>query len=308
MRGSGWLVVAFCVGLCGCASSGSVRNGVSPLSYLSKVSELHSELDVGVSLALTPDQVACAGAVCAANSSFDIRVSQIGERLSLAAFGLYPELSERFDKFEFVVIDKDALGAVSTASGRVSVFRGLDQLALDDASLALVLSREMAHVIATHHEENMLTSFTVAVVAQIFMPMLNAVRGAASVAASSSMATSAASLVGSKAMRAGLRPGQLREAEELGLELARAGGYVTNDGVAGLQASLALIAKDDAWLSELRESVARLELMSAGMSLAAAGSHIVDAIVADVEEQASVARFNYLLESNPTAAGNRARQ
>ena len=239
--------------------------------YLSTASAVHSGFDMKVSLMLSADSHDCGDNECDATASFDQRVEAIGQRLALATFEKYPDLSKRFEKFEFVVADKRDLGAKSNGAGTIVVLRGVERLGLDDPSLAFVMAREMAHVVAGHHEDNMLTSIAISVVAQLMLPVLNFARGAAALVSTSSsattMLTSAASMAGSQAMRANLRPGQLRQAEELGMEIMVLSGYDAKSVVDSLHARVTEFPLEEDWVLELRGSVSRIAKMSAGPSL-----------------------------------------
>jgi hypothetical protein len=112
----------------------------------------------------------------------------LGKRLADMAFRQHAELYLRFPRFEFVVADKADAGSASSAGGTVVIYRGVRRLNLDDAALAFVLAREMSHVIAGHHDENVTTSILVAVAAQILFPVLNL----GSIFSGSAAATSAA--------------------------------------------------------------------------------------------------------------------
>ena len=233
--------------LLGVATSGCATNGIDGKSdpreklaggYLSSASAVHSELDMHMSLLLVANGRDCGDNDCDSTYHFEQRVQEIGERLSQATFAKYPELSKRFEKFEFVVADKYDAGAKSSGAGTIVILRGVERLGFDDASLAFIMAREMAHVVAGHYESNMLTSIAISIVVQLVMPVFNFARGAAAVAstspAASTLAGSAASMAGNQALRANLRPGQLREAEEMGMEILVLSGYDAKEVVASL--------------------------------------------------------------------------
>jgi predicted Zn-dependent protease len=312
------ILATLCVFLAGCGSKG-LRESPGG-SYLSSVSTLHSEIDTRLSLALSAEAVVCHGLSCDPSGDFDARVARIGERLSAAAFMRYPDLSRRFEKFEFVVANKEACGTLSTAGGKIVLLRGVDQMALSDAALALILGREMAHVIAGHHEDNTLTSIAIAVAAQVLMPALNVIRGAASVAASGSLISSVLSFAGTKAIHAELRPGQLQEAEQIAFDLAGTAGFGVGPAITDLNARLVELASDEKWLQELRGSASRFAALEAAPVIAATGA-ATDANDGAVEIaslatrqlssfeppalllDSDITRFNLLLENQPTAAG-----
>lgn len=263
--------------LLGVATSGCATNGIDGKSdprekaaggYLSSASAVHSELDMHMSLLLVANGRDCGDNDCDSTYHFEQRVQAIGERLSQASFAKYPELSKRFDKFEFVVADKYDAGAKSSGAGTIVILRGVERLGFDDASLAFIMAREMAHVVAGHYESNMLTSIAISIVVQLVLPVFNLARGAAAVAstspAASTLAGSAASMAGNQALRANLRPGQLREAEEMGMEILVLSGYDAKEVVDSLQTRVTQFPLEEAWVLELRGSVARIAKMTAG--------------------------------------------
>jgi predicted Zn-dependent protease len=163
----------------------------------------------------------------------------------------------------------------------VVIFRGVRQLNLDDAALAFILAREMSHIIAGHHDENVTTSILVAVAAQILLPVLNIARGAAaafsssattSVAATTVATTtvtttamaSAASFAGSRALRASYRPQQVREAEAMAMKLLVATGWDGREVSDQLEALRPALPDEPNWTVELRESTQRIASLMQG--------------------------------------------
>lgn len=57
--------------------------------------------------------------------------------------------------WEFHLIDDDAVNAWAMPGGKVAVYRGILPVARDEAGLAVVMSHEIAHVIANHGNERM---------------------------------------------------------------------------------------------------------------------------------------------------------
>ena len=259
--------------LLGAAASGCASNDPREKAaggYLTSASAVHSEFDMRMSLLFSANGRDCGDNECDSTYHFEQRVQRIGEALSQASFAKYPELSKRFEKFEFIVADKYDSGAKSTGAGTIVILRGVERLGFDDASLAFIMAREMAHVVAGHYESNMLTSIAISLVVQLVMPFFNLARGAAAVASSSPAATtlvgSAASMAGSQAFRANLRPGQLREAEEMGMEILELSGYDAKEVVDSLHARVSEFPLEEAWVLELRGSVARVAKMTVGPS------------------------------------------
>lgn len=255
-----------------CATSPEGRPQLVASGPLQGFSAVYSEFDMHMQLVTAADAPACQEAQCVADRAFDQRILALGRRLAIAAFRQHADLYLRFPRFEFIVADKAEPGAASSAGGTVIVYRGLQHDNLDDAVLAFVLAREMSHVIAGHHDENVATSILVAVAAQILFPALNIgglfASGAASAAAGTAVQatalTSAASFVGSRAVRASYRPQQVREAEVMAMKLLAASGWdgiEVSDKLESLRPSL---AEDTSWIRELRESALYIASMMQG--------------------------------------------
>lgn len=262
-----------------CATSPEGRQQLSVPPPLQGFSAVYSEFDMQLQLVTVADSPVCQAVECVADRAFDQRILALGRRLADVAFRQYAELYLRFPRFEFVVVDKADPGAASSAGGTVIVYRGLQRMNLDDAVLAFVLAREMSHVIAGHHDENAFASVLVAVAAQIIFPALNigalfaggAATAAAGSAASSAVGTtavsSAASFLGSRALRASYRPQQEREADVMAMKLLVAAGWdgiEVSEKLESLQPSL---SGDATWTRELRESALRIGSLMQGPPL-----------------------------------------
>ena len=266
--------------LAACAASPTGRTQVVAPTPLQGFSAVYSEFDLRLQLVVAANAPACQEAECAADRAFDQRILVLGKRLADVAFRQHTDLYLRFPRFEFIIADKADPGAGSSAGGTVVLYRGLRRLDLDDGAMAFVLAREMSHVIAGHHDENVATSVLVAVAAQVLLPVLNVARGAvaavtsnaagtaATTAAASAVTTtavaSAASFAGSRALRASFRPQQVREAEAMALELLAAAGWDAREVSYQLQALRAPLPDDADWLVELRESVLRVAGVTQG--------------------------------------------
>ncbi len=267
---------------CGTAPSGRTQL-VAP-APLQGFSAVYSEFDMRLQLVIAANAPACREAECVADRAFDQRILVLGRRLADVAFRQHADLLLRFPRFEFVIADKADAGATSSAGGTVVVYRGLRNLNLDDGALAFVLAREMSHVIAGHHDENVTTSVLVAVAAQILLPVLNVARGAvaavsgnaaattaattvASSAVTTSAVASAASFAGSRALRASFRPQQVREAEDMAMELLAAGGWDGREVSAHLQRMRPALPDESDWTVELRESAQRIASLMQGPAM-----------------------------------------
>lgn len=273
-----WLLPASVLGAC--ATSPEGRPQLQPPTPLRGLSAVYSEFDMHLQLVTAANAASCRDVDCAADRAFDQRILALGQRLAEVAYRQYPELYLRFPRFEFIVADKADAGAASSAGGTVVIYRGLRRLDLDDAALAFVLAREMSHVIAGHHDENVATSILVAVAAQILLPALNLARGAAAAFSSSAASTaastaagsavtaaamaSAASFAGSRVLRASERPQQVREAETMAMKLLAAAGWDGREVSDQLQALRPSLPDEPAWTVELRESAERIASLMQG--------------------------------------------
>lgn len=252
-----------------CATSPQGRSQWVAPSALQGFSAVYSELDMRLQLVTAQDAPSCSNVDCVDDHAFDQQVLALGKRLSDAAFRQYPDLISRFPRFEFIVADKAEAGSASSSGGTVVIFRGIRHLNPDDATLAFVLAREMSHVIAGHHDENVTTSILVAIATQILFPALNIVRGAAAVsssaassAASSALTTtavtSAASFAGARVLRASERPQQVQEAEAMAMALLAAAGWDAREVTDQLEVLPAKASDESEWTKELRESSMRV--------------------------------------------------
>ncbi len=263
--------LTFVLLLTACATSPEGRPQLVVPTPLQGFSAVYSEFDMRLQLVTATNAPSCREAECAADRAFDQRILAIGGRLADVAYRQYPALHLRFPRFEFIVADKVDAGAASSAAGTVVIYRGVRRLELDDAALAFVLAREMGHVIAGHHDENVTTSILVAVVAQILLPVLNLARGAAaafssnaattaaattaaSTAATTTAIASAASFAGSRALRASDRPQHVREAETMAMKLLVAAGWDGREVSDQLEALRPALPEELDWTAELRES------------------------------------------------------
>lgn len=267
-----------------CTTSRGGRSQLVAPQPLQGFSAVYSEFDMHLQLVTATNAPSCVEADCVADRAFDQRILALGRRLADVAYRQHADLHLRFPRFEFVIADKADPGAASSAAGTVVVFRGVRRLGLDDAALAFILAREMGHVIAGHHDENVATSVLVAVAAQILLPVLNlgalfssgaattATTAAATTAAGSVATTtavaSAASFAGSRVLRASERPQQMLEAETLALELTTAAGWEGREVSDQLQALKPALGDEPAWTVELRQSTRRVASLMQGPPLA----------------------------------------
>ena len=251
------IITILCMALCSCASS---PNGRMQLAAPNSVSAAYSEVNMKLSLITeTNTAAACAESECELDRAFDQRVLRLGSGLAKSAFAIYPDLSKRFDKFEFVIAEKANPGSTSSAAGTIVIFRGVQKLRLGDEALSFLIAREMGHVIGHHHEENSTTRILFSVLATVFMPISNLISGSAallqtaSTSAAVTATTSAASYIGSKVTIASYKLDQLHEADAIALNLLGKAGWERND-IADALITSARVMDDDSWSKDLRAS------------------------------------------------------
>ena len=248
--------------LSACATS---PQGRTQLTTPAPIGDVYSEVDMRVHLATTKSiGTPCAGDECAPNREFDQQVQQLGMRLAKSAFDTYPDLVKRVSRFEFVVAEKEELGSTSSAAGKVVIFRGVQELHLDEQALAFVIAREMGHVIAHHHDENSGTSILLSVLVGVLFPVSNILHGAALANATTSTtvlttvettaASSATSFVGSQVLLASIKPDQLREADSIAVKLLAGLGWSGRD-TADILEACTQVDGDGAWVKDFRISV-----------------------------------------------------
>jgi hypothetical protein len=265
-----------------CATSPEGRSQLVPPQSLQGFSAVYSEFDMHLQLVTATDAPACRETECAMDWAFDQRVLAIGRRLAWAAFRQHADLQLRFPRFDFLIADKADPGAASSAAGTVVIYRGVRRLNLDDGALAFILAREMGHIIAGHHDENVTTSVLIAVAAQLLFPVLNigawfssgasaattaAATTAASTAVTTTAVTSVASFAGSRALRASDRPLQMREAESVAMKLLAAAGWDGREVGDQLEALRPALPDEPDWTAELRESARRIASLMQGPQL-----------------------------------------
>ncbi|HEY6898497.1 MAG TPA: M48 family metalloprotease [Rhodocyclaceae bacterium] len=259
-------VLLLAVLMAGCATTSPTgrTQWVAPTS----VSALYSKIDMTSQLVLEPDGTACGGQRCETQQSFQTRVQLLGERLNQVALRAYPDLEKRGIHFRFEVLQKRDPVTLSNAAGDIVISDGVRALELDNAALAFVLAREMGHVVGSHHEENSATSIAFSAVGYLLLPTVNLLRGAAAAilpTTGTAVATTAATMAGSRVMRSTTRPEQRREADMIARALFTGAGGEPFDLPASLARSSDKLGKDS-WAEELRESTRYSEQLACGPS------------------------------------------
>jgi len=262
MRLPATILLFACTLLAACATT--TREGRTQFVANPLLGSVYSDVGLRVKLATTTDldtrgyhRELCPLTGCDTREDFERKVQTIGERLAQLAYSRYPDLVERVPKFHFSVVMKADVGTLSNGDGEVVVLGGLRRKGLDDNTLALLLAREMGHVISRHHDEDSATSILFSIATGLLFPVSNLLRGVAAVAQSgiaSSVLSSAASYAGSSMVRASYRSDQVREADAVAAQLLIDAGLDIFDVADTLNASTSSFGGDDDWSKEWRVS------------------------------------------------------
>lgn len=213
----------------------------------------------------------CAGVECTLNQEFDQQVQSVGYRLALAAYDAYPDLIKRVSEFQFEVAEKSGAGSTSNAAGKIVIYRGVQKLGFDEAGLAFIVAREMGHVIGQHHDENSGTRILLSIAAGVLFPALNLFNAAqvaqatqvtSAATLSTTVASTATSYLGSKAVLAGLKPDQLSEADAIALDLLEREGWHLHD-IASVLDKREVVQSGGSWAEDFRISLANLQKLDA---------------------------------------------
>lgn len=262
--------------LCSLVFAGCSTNpqGRKQLTAPLPVSEAYSEADLRIQLATASSvSTPCIGVECTRNQEFEQQVQSVGYRLAMAAYDTYPDLIKRVSEFQFEVAAKSEPGSASNAAGRIVIYRGVQELGFDEAGVAFLVAREMGHVIGQHHEENSGTKILLSIAVGVLFPALHLFNGTAQLAQATqatqatsatvlgtTVASTATSYVGSKAILAGLRPDQLSEADLIALGLLDKEGWHLHD-VASILDKSEKIKGGGSWDEDLRVSIAHLRVL-----------------------------------------------
>ncbi len=239
-----------CLALAACA--GTAPGGRPQLTAPAPVSSIYSSVDMDVRLAVAaPAASDCSGTPCAVDRSFDRQVSRIGAHLARAAYEAYPQLRERVPAFSFAVADKAEPGSASDSAGKIVIYRGVRRANPDDRALAFVIAREMAHVIARHHDEKSATSLLLSLLVQLLMPITSLTGGLATLTGST------ASVVGAEIVSAHSDADQAREADAIAFDLTKRQGW-SDRQLLGSLAGYARNLGSDAWSQKLRRSLDKM--------------------------------------------------
>lgn len=227
---------------------------------------LHSDIGVQAQLLLTPEAT-CEGDQCSPLGGFPDQVARLARRLIPAGRRVAMDAGQADVVFEVSVPGKAEVGTVSSASGKIIVFDGLERLGLSDPALAFLIAREMGHIIARHHAENSTTSLGVSLALALVFPLAGILHGAETAYTASSLAGSltstAASFAGSRILQGFYRDDQRREADLLALRILVDAGWSAQEVDAACHVVAPLIV-GDGWMDELRASMHWLDQLTMG--------------------------------------------
>lgn len=173
----------------------------SPVS----IAALHSDFNFAL---VTPARMV----TTPAGDAFFVQATRIAQALTASSAALYPEAIRKIGKFDVFVADSPEVSVRSSASGQIALNAGIGALKPTDDWLALVVSREMAHVIAGHHDDNSTASIITSIVMNLVLP-------------GSGLLKSALSFAGSQLAAESGREKQVAEADTIAVQLLEAAGY-----------------------------------------------------------------------------------
>jgi predicted Zn-dependent protease len=256
------VVMVACLTLQPLVATKAFADGGSLIPLPKSINTLYSNIDMKMSLVTKKNLAPCAAEQCEINQAFDQRVQSIGQKLAVAAFDLYPQIEKRITYFQFNVADKEDAGTASNAEGNIVIFRGLQNLNLNDEALGFIIAREMGHVIGQHHRKNSSTRLIISALASFIFPVAGII-GASSTAAQASSASSvvtsvastATSYIGSKVAMISVKPSQLAESDAIAKSLLESQSENLHMVVNGLPIQEGNVTS---WLKDLQTSKTHL--------------------------------------------------
>jgi hypothetical protein len=192
-----------------CVSHAYADDGITTLldAPAMSISALHSDIKFNL---MAPARKVADPAL----QSLQEQAKRVLGGLQASAYNLFPKEVARVGAFDVFVADSREISVMSSATGRIALNAGFADLAPTDDWLALVLAREMGHVLAGHHDNNSTASILTSVLMNILLP-------------GSSLIKSAASFAGSHLASASGQERQLGEADKLAIQLLEGAGYTT---------------------------------------------------------------------------------
>lgn len=244
------------------ACATSQESGRTRLAASHEVVALHSDVEVEAQLIFKPD-ANCEAEACEASVAFQRQVAALAQKLGPAAIQLATEQGQQAPHFEVTTPAKDEIGTLSSASGKVVVFDGLRRLALPEAVLAFLITREMGHVMAGHHVENSTTSIAVSIAVALLFPVAGILQGAEAAYTASTLASSLTSTAASRLIQNIYREDQRREADAIALRILVRAGWTPQEVDDALH-RVAPLMIGDGWMAELRTSRHWLDQITMG--------------------------------------------
>lgn len=151
-------------------------------------------------------------AIDAATAGFEEQIRRVAAGLYATSAALYPEATQRIGRFDVFIADSAQVSVLSSATGRIAISNGIADLKPTDDWLALVVAREMGHVLAGHHDDNSTASLVTSILMNLVLP-------------GSGLVKSAISFAGSQVAAVAGRERQTGEADEIAFKLLDASGY-----------------------------------------------------------------------------------
>lgn len=247
------LGLVLCLLMAGCVTTSD--EGRMRMVVPNEVGAVYSEVEVQTKLAFTPDASCLPD--CSEADAFRERVWRIAQQLEGPTRQFGQERGVAVPLINVSVPLKDDIGTMSSAAGNVIIFDGLRTLRLSDPALAFLVAREMGHIIGHHHEENTATGLAVSLALSIAFPVVGLLQGAQAAYAATSapltLASSVASLAGSRVVRAIYKEDQRREADSYALQILLRAGWTPFQVDTALEEAEERIG-DEGWMGELRDS------------------------------------------------------
>jgi len=189
-------------------------------------------------------------AVDTATAGFEEQMRRVADGLYATAAALYPDTTQRIGRFDVFIVASAQASALSSATGRIAISSGIADLKPTDDWLALVVAREMGHVLAGHHDDNSTASLVTSVLMNLVLP-------------GSGLVKTAISFAGSQIAAVAGRERQIGEADEIAFKLLEATGYTAKSLALNLalgpgDAQLGKSAWADAFGASSRALVARV--------------------------------------------------
>ncbi len=235
----------------------------------SSLPSLHSDIKFSV---LAPPRKIDANADEALLKAQTLRITAA---LQGAARRLYADKMERLGAFDVYVAESKNAETLSSATGKIALYGGIADLRPGDDWLAFVISREMGHVLAGHHDDNSAASLITSVIMNLIIP-------------GSGLVKSALSFAGSQVAAASGGERQTHEADEIAIKLLEAAGYRSVTLALNLaQGPLDERLGSSSWADTLRKSAQTLIAQQNDLPVSTARSVTAALALTPVQEAAA---------------------